>query len=107
MYRMLELTMKKPLFAALGVAGACAACCAIPLALPLLGGTAVAALVAAWGLDLGTNIDWTVAAIFAAGSAGFLIWSRRRPQAACDKNGTSTSCTLPPGGCGCSSKSSA
>lgn len=36
--------MKKPVLAALGVAGACAACCAIPLAIPLLGGLSFAGL---------------------------------------------------------------
>src|SRR5690349_9639120 len=36
--------MKKPLLAAAGLAGACAACCAIPLAIPLLGGLSAAGL---------------------------------------------------------------
>ena len=68
-----KLTMKKPLFAALGVAGACAACCSIPLLLPLLGGTAVAALLAGWGLELGTALNALIAAALVA-LVGTVLW---------------------------------
>lgn len=40
--------MKKPVLAVLGVAGACVACCTIPLAIPLFGG---AAALGCHGLD--------------------------------------------------------
>lgn len=97
--------MKKPLFAALGVAGACAACCSIPLLLPLLGGTAVAALLAGWGLELGTALNVLFAAALVA-AVGAVLWLKRRPKADCQNRGSSTpaACTLPPGGCGCGPK---
>ena len=97
--------MKKPLFAALGVAGACAACCSIPLLLPLLGGTAVAALLAGWGLEIGVALNVLIAAALVAVVAvvavvGAVLWMKRRPKADCQNPGSSTpaACTLPPGG---------
>ncbi|RCW66077.1 hypothetical protein [Pseudorhodoferax soli] len=97
--------MKKPLFAALGVAGACAACCSIPLLLPLLGGTAVAALLAGWGLDVGIALNVLIAATLVA-MVGAVVWLKRRPKAGCENPSTSTqaACALPPGGCGCGPK---
>jgi len=94
--------MKKPLFAALGVAGACAACCSIPLLLPLLGGTAVAALLAGWGLDVGVALNVLIAAALVA-MVGTILWVKRKRNGACENPGTSTqaACILPPGGCGC------
>jgi hypothetical protein len=78
--------MKKPALAALGVAGACAACCAIPLALPLVGGLSVVGLT-----GLGTSLFFTdyglmaaMAGLAVAGVAGALVWRRlRRKPAAC------------------------
>lgn len=97
--------MKKPVFAALGIAGACAACCTIPLLLPLLGGTAVTALLAGWGLELGTALNVLMAAVLAAG-VGAVLWMKRRRKADCQNPGSSTpvACTLPPNGCGCGPK---
>jgi len=94
--------MKKPLFAALGVAGACAACCSIPLQLPLLGGTALAALLAGWGLELGAALNVLIAAALVA-VVGAALWMKRRSKADCQNSGSSppAACTLPPGGCGC------
>ncbi|MFN9470607.1 hypothetical protein [Acidovorax sp.] len=43
--------MKKPLLATIGLAGACAACCAVPLLVPILSGLSVAGLA---GLDWGS-----------------------------------------------------
>lgn len=95
--------MKKPLLATLGVAGACAACCAIPLAVPLLGGLSVAGLVA---------LDWTGlvsvaaapvgAAIAATLLAGGALWWHKRRKA-------TASCAAPahgaaPASCGCASR---
>ena len=97
--------MKKPLLAALGVAGACAACCSIPLLLPLLGGTAIAALLAGSGLEAGTALNVLIAAALVA-TVGAVLWIRRRRKASCQNPGSSTpaACTLPPGGCGCGPK---
>ena len=88
--------MMKPLLALLGVGAACAACCAIPLALPLIGGLAVSGAlgaIAGWQLALGAGV---LAAI--AGAAWRL---RRRPRA----------CALKPGpenttACGCGTRGS-
>ena len=98
--------MKKPLFAALGVAGACAACCSIPLLIPLLGGTAIAALVTGWGLELGTALNILIAAALVV-AVGTVLWLKRRGKPGCQNPGSSTpsACTLPPNGCGCGPKS--
>lgn len=98
--------MKKPVLATLGVAGACAACCAIPLAIPLMSGLSVAGL---------ASIDWNwvqvrgeVAAVGAGLAASLLVgaglwWHRGRKVAA--------HCAGPAlpaaagGGCGCSNLS--
>lgn len=97
--------MKKPLIAVLGVAGACAACCTIPLLLPLLGGTAVATLLAGWGLELGALLNLFIAAAVVAAVAATL-WVKHMRKARCHNAGDSApaSCTLPPGGCGCGPK---
>lgn len=74
--------MKKTALAALGVAGACAACCAIPIALPLVGGLSVVGLT-----GLGTSLfladhGWLLAAgvLGLAGVVGVLVWRRLRPK---------------------------
>jgi hypothetical protein len=67
----------KPLLALLGVGAACAACCAIPLALPLIGGLAVSGAlgaIAGWPLALGAG---ALAAIAAA------AWHLRRRRDVC------------------------
>jgi hypothetical protein len=71
--------MKKPLLGLLGVGAACAACCAIPLAVPLIGGASAAglALLADWDGVLGVGL---AAALVVAGG---LWWSRQRKAAAC------------------------
>ena len=74
--------MKKPFLSMLGVAGACAACCAIPLALPLISGLSVAGL-SSIGLDrlsIGSGAAVAVAVI-AAVRVG--MWSARRRNSAC------------------------
>jgi hypothetical protein len=78
--------MKKTALATLGVAGACAACCAIPIALPLVGGLSVLGLT-----GLGTSLffadyGWVLAlAVLAvAAMVGALAWrSLRRQPVAC------------------------
>ena len=74
-----ERPMKKPVLAALGITAACAACCAIPLALPLLAGIGAASL---------TLFEWTSLAVPAATGiavfAGAAFWlARRRSKKAC------------------------
>lgn len=100
--------MKKPALAALGVAGACAACCAIPLALPLVGGLATVALTGLGTSLFFTDYGWVLAAavLALAGVAGALVWRRLRRQP--------TACAVEPlpeakaspgcaqSGCGCS-----
>ena len=97
--------MTKPLFAALGVAGACAACCTIPLLVPLLGGTAVAALLAGWGLELGAALNVLYAAAVVAGVAVDLCVRRNR-KLDCQNSASPApaACTLQPNACGCGPK---
>ncbi|MDB5577440.1 MAG: hypothetical protein JWR80_2616 [Bradyrhizobium sp.] len=79
----------KPLNLILGLAGACAACCAIPLAVPLIGTLAAGGVIVSFG-DGGELI----AALGVAGLVAFLIWRYGRSQrAACESVGS--------GGCGC------
>lgn len=77
-------SMKKPFLAVFGVAGACAACCAIPLAIPLLGGLSLAgAGFMSWEtLAAGPAIlPLGVGALAAAVLIG--IWFMQRRKSAC------------------------
>ena len=81
----------KPLLALLGVGAACAACCAIPVALPLIGGLAVSGalgIIAGWQLALGAG-----ALAVIAGTAWHL---RRRRHVRAIKPGRETVAA-----CGC------
>lgn len=95
--------MKKPLLAGVGIIGACAACCAVPLALPILSGLSGGTLAGALGWD---HLSGGAAAALAVGAsavaAGLVLWLSKRanPQA--------LSCAVPlpgqrSGGCGCAS----
>ena len=101
--------MKNPALATMGVIGACAACCTIPLALPLLSGLSVAGLV---------SIDWkyfnVVSEVAAAGAGlaaaalvgGVILWHRKRKAAAaCAAPSRGAGALSAPrgSGCGCSS----
>lgn len=101
--------MKKPILATLGVVGACAACCTIPLAIPLLGGLSAAGLVSVdWvGLSVGSGVPTVAIGLAAAVLVGSGLWWHRRRQ-------TATACAAPSGnaaalpapagsGCKCSS----
>ncbi|MCM5681428.1 hypothetical protein M8A51_18020 [Schlegelella sp. S2-27] len=70
--------MMKPLLALLGVGAACAACCAIPLALPLIGGVVASGV-------LGVTAGWQWAALGAAALAAIAAtaWRMRRRRPAC------------------------
>lgn len=65
--------MKKVL-GLVGVAAACGVCCAIPLALPLLGGVAASSLGFAFG--------WEVAALLGLAAVAFTLFLARRQRAA-------------------------
>jgi apolipoprotein N-acyltransferase len=89
------MPMKKTIYGTLGLVGACAACCAIPIVLPMLAGASLAGAAGASML--------TVAV--AASIAGLGIFLRRRALQA--RSGAS--CAVAPGGhepstgsCGCS-----
>lgn len=99
--------MKKVGLTALGVAGACAACCAIPLAIPIIGALSIS------GLSL-LSIDQFLMgpagiAVAAATGVGAAVWAgawyagQRRKRAAMAQSGAS--CSIPDskgdGGCGC------
>jgi len=95
--------MKKPALAAMGLIGACAACCAIPLAIPLISGLSVAGLASIdWGgLTMGSELA-IVAGLAAAGLVTSGLWWHRRRTAAAQ-------CALPTpaaSGCGCATKAS-
>ncbi len=102
--------MKKPVLTVFGVAGACAACCAIPLLVPLVGGASVAGLIAMasgdW-LGLSSNAAVIASAIVVAALVGFAIWlvRRRRSNAFCQVEPAvvSAGCATVSGagGCGC------
>lgn len=100
--------MKKPLLAGVGVVGACAACCAIPLALPILSGLSAAGLAGAlsWHqLSGGAAAGLAIGVAAAAGGVGVWLAKRGKPQA--------PTCALPgaPGQqssrCGCGAQRAA
>ena len=100
--------MKKAGLTALGVASACAACCAIPLAIPIIGTLSISGL-SLLAVDqfllgpAGTAIAVVVSLGGLVWAGSWYIWQRRKRSAiaqsgaACsvpDSNGT--------GGCACS-----
>jgi hypothetical protein len=78
----------KPLKVILGLAGACAACCAIPLAAPLIAALAAGGVIVSFD-----EAGGLIAALGGAGLAAFLIWRYRRSQ------GAAHQCAS--GACGC------
>lgn len=100
--------MKNKGLAALGVASACAACCAIPLAFPLIGGATVSgiALLGLPQLQMGIVDAVLLAVAGGAATMGAGIWflrQRRKPGA---EKGESAACTVSAAtgvaGCACS-----
>lgn len=76
--------MKKPLMATLGLAGACVACCTLPLAVPLLGGTFIGGLAGAYGWSNGAMATLPGAALAGTAAVGLALWLRQRSsRAAC------------------------
>ncbi len=106
--------MKKPVLAAVGVAGACAACCAIPLLVPLVGGVSVGSLIAMasgdwWGLSSKAPVIASVIAVAVLVGVATWLARRRRSSAFCTVAPTvvSRGCATVSGagagagGCGC------
>lgn len=98
--------MKKPLLATLGLAGACAACCAVPLLVPILSGLSVAGLV---GLDwdrIAASREYMAvvigAAVALAVALGLWLARRRRATSVCATAATpDQGQSLPASSCGC------
>lgn len=81
--------MKKPLLATLGLAGACVACCTIPLAVPLFGGAAAIGLTSWLGVNTRIGMELLVLMVIVsiAGLAwGAIAWSRRRRAKVCSSD---------------------
>lgn len=73
--------MKKSILALLGIGAACAACCAIPLALPMMAGFGLAGLgLAGFGWEAALLL--TAASMLAMGGL-HLLRRRRKPASAC------------------------
>lgn len=104
--------MKKPLLTTIGLAGACAACCTVPLLVPILSGLSVAGLV---GLDwnrMATNTQYLAVVIGVAGALavalGLWLVRRRRGTRACASAaapGSGESASASSCGCGGPAKS--
>jgi Na+-driven multidrug efflux pump len=102
------MTMKKVGLATLGVVGACAACCAIPLAIPIIGALSVSGLsfLTVDQFLLGPTGIAVAVAISLAAVVGVGVWyvGQRRKQESTAQN--RAACSIPDsngdGGCGCS-----
>ena len=98
--------MKKPLLTTIGLAGACAACCAVPLLVPILSGLSVAGLI---GLDwrqmtsnpqyMAVVIGTTVALAVALGL--WLVRRRRATRACAPATAPGNGDTPTASSCGC------
>lgn len=107
--------MKKTLLTTIGLAGACAACCAVPLLVPILSGLSVAGLA---GLDWGrlaTSPAYLAAvmgiAVALASALGLWLVRRRRATRVCATTAAAPAHAAEDGaprracadsGCGCS-----
>jgi hypothetical protein len=91
------MTMKKPLLATLGVAGACAACCAIPLAVPMLSGLTTVGLTAFNWDFIPDGARWMAGASVVAAAAWAVAawWNARKPVTACGVGADAGSCECP------------
>ena len=83
--------MKNPLAAVLGLTAACAACCAVPLALP-----AILAFAGVTSASVGAGYLAAASGGAALSLLGFLLWQRARRKAvgAGKDGGCSTSCDV-------------
>jgi hypothetical protein len=99
--------VKKPVLAALGVAGACVACCTIPLAISLLGGAAALGVTSWLVATLGISLEQMV--LLGVASIAVLVWGarawtrRHRAKPCASESSSASSCvvTAEAQGCGC------
>lgn len=98
--------MKKVILSALGVAGACAACCAIPLAIPIISTLSISGLSF---LAVDRFLIGPVGTLIAlAASLGAVVWAgawyvgQRRTRSALAQNGAACSIQNSNGNGGCS-----
>lgn len=96
--------MKKPVLAVLGLAGACAACCSIPIALTLVSGLSAAGI-ASWVLGNQTA-QIAVAGLAALVVVGIWVWRSRRADAGCEVAPAKACAPSSSAGCGCLTTSS-
>ena len=100
--------MKKLLITGLGVAGACAACCAVPPLVPVISGLSIAALAVPGGVAFATEFSGVATLVgIAAGVAacGALWWARQRRTArvcAPEAPAVDSPAPVPGAACGCS-----
>lgn len=94
--------MKKPILAAFGLVGACAACCSIPIALTLVSGLSAAGA-ASWILG-NQAAQFAVAGLAALAVVGIGVWRSRRAGASCASE-PAADCAPSAGACGCSTNS--
>lgn len=102
--------MKKPVLAALGVAGVCVACCTIPLAIPLLGGAAALGVTSWLVTTLGIRLDLLI--LLGIASIAVLVWGarawihRRRAKTCASEPSSASSCavTAEAKGCSCATR---
>jgi hypothetical protein len=92
--------MKRTVLATLGVVGACAACCAIPLAIPLMAGLSVTGLAVLEAAYFNTGIGLVVAVAVVAGIGAWLVRRRKRACLA-DAEGAACRTEGAAKGCGC------
>ena len=104
--------MKKTILAGAGVIGACAACCAIPILVPLASGFSVAALTAAgFGVPDSAGVPFLLAVGTIGAVASGLAWRAARDRKGAASCGTQAAgtCGSKDGsaseGCGCSAQS--
>ena len=97
--------MKKPILAAVGLAGACVACCSIPIALTLFSGLSAAGLTGWLLSDVSGPMAATALAVSVLGA--LWVWKARRAHAACATGNVpacSAEATGDSAGCGCGPK---
>lgn len=89
--------MNKPAMATLGLIGACAACCTIPIAVPLMSGMLITALAWLTSHEITVVIAGLVLAAFVAAALRRRSRLQRKSVCAAEPSGTATTSR-----CGCS-----
>ena len=101
------MNIKKPVLGAIGLAGACAVCCTIPIAISLIAGMSAGGLASLIGWD--GLMDGTLVPVGAGLVAALLVgiglwWSRRSKATACKTEATvaaTVNCGYGTSGAGC------